>query len=502
MFIIDQAGDGTRGPDVSPDHPIKKKYPAAYLLVSKGKLWWVLENSENKIEQITDEHGNPLTWKTPPHGQPTSVEPIFETDPRIGQQQQKPEPSAQQADGAQVQQVLSSEAFSALAQQMNKLGISVENASASSRSVTFGSQIEKFDGSRPEKLREWLRSVEKFASLSNTAPLDMAYMASKDHVSTFLGKYKEVNKGWTACKEELKAWFGQVVDKHHAQQLLTRCRQGRLNVQMYSQKLEELAQDVWSQSELQSTVAQRQLLNIFIEGLTNPAIRKKLMRSRAASFHEAVKLATEEQNLEIRFNLREGSRPGLARSGSRSNGYRLDEDDNIVMPPGPMYVDQYPGEEDMDTIEAPINRVRNRQRSNRIRCYKCHKFGHKRDECYRNRRVMEVKRVAQGQQGHGGQGQGQVRGETRTCYLCQKKGHLRRNCPDLQNQGQGQGQGRPRFQGQGRPQPQLAPTLPQHPQPLMSTMVPGCYYQCTSEGKLVPAWPQGQGQQGSSNPVA
>ena len=64
---------------------------------------------------------------------------------------------------------------------MNKLGISVENASASSRSVTFGSQIEKFDGSRPEKLREWLRSVEKFASLSGTQPLDMAYMASKDH---------------------------------------------------------------------------------------------------------------------------------------------------------------------------------------------------------------------------------------------------------------------------------------------------------------------------------
>ncbi len=117
---------------------------------------------------------------------------------------------------AQVQQVLSNEAFNALAQQMNKLGISMENASASSRSATFGSQIEKFDGSRPEKLREWLQSVEKFASLSGTQPLDMAYMASKDHVSTFLGKYKQVNKGWLACKEELKAWFGQVVDKHHA----------------------------------------------------------------------------------------------------------------------------------------------------------------------------------------------------------------------------------------------------------------------------------------------
>ena len=132
----------------------------------------------------------------------------------------------------------------------------MENASASSRSVTFGSQIEKFDGSRPEKLREWLRSVEKFASLSCTQPLDMAYMASKDRVSTFLGKYKQVNKGWLSCKEELKAWFGQVVDKHHAQQVLTRCRQGRLNIQMYSQKLEGLAQDVWSQSELESTNAQ------------------------------------------------------------------------------------------------------------------------------------------------------------------------------------------------------------------------------------------------------
>ena len=107
----------------SPDHPVKKQYPKAYLLVSKGKLWWVLENAENKIEQVTDEHGNPLTWKTPAHGQPTSAEPIFETDPRKGQQQQKPEASAQQAEVAQVQQVLSTEAFNALAKQMNKLGI-------------------------------------------------------------------------------------------------------------------------------------------------------------------------------------------------------------------------------------------------------------------------------------------------------------------------------------------------------------------------------------------
>ena len=52
---------------------------------------------------------NPSTWPT------TSVEPIFETDPRKGQQQ-KPEASAQQADVAQVQQVLSTEAFNALAQ--------------------------------------------------------------------------------------------------------------------------------------------------------------------------------------------------------------------------------------------------------------------------------------------------------------------------------------------------------------------------------------------------
>ena len=64
--------------------------------------------------------------------------------------------------------------------------------------------------------------LEKFASVSGTQPLDMAYMASIDHVSIFLGKYKQVNKDWVACKEELKACFGQVVDKHHAQHLLTR----------------------------------------------------------------------------------------------------------------------------------------------------------------------------------------------------------------------------------------------------------------------------------------
>ena len=55
-----------------------------------------------------------------------------------------------------------------------------------------------------------MHSMEKYATLSGTGIIDIAYSVSKGPVSRFLGKYKKKNKGWKKLKE-LKG-FGEVVE--------------------------------------------------------------------------------------------------------------------------------------------------------------------------------------------------------------------------------------------------------------------------------------------------
>ncbi len=81
-FIIDEAPNGTVGPDVHPEHPVKKQYPAAYLMVVEGTLVWVLNNKKGEAVQIQESKTKaPLVWAEPGEGRPTSVIPILATRP-------------------------------------------------------------------------------------------------------------------------------------------------------------------------------------------------------------------------------------------------------------------------------------------------------------------------------------------------------------------------------------------------------------------------------------
>ena len=101
----------------------------------------------------------------------------------------------------------------------------------------------------------------------------------------------------------------EITDESEAIAVLRRIRQGPdESVQMYSERLLRVAEDAYPPScqadKSGYDLVQRQLLDIFCDGLFHDYLRMKVMRANSKTFEEAVEIAMQEQNLRKRFNLR------------------------------------------------------------------------------------------------------------------------------------------------------------------------------------------------------
>ena len=101
--------------------------------------------------------------------------------------------------------------------------------------TTMGAQgiakiVPSFDGSNPKEFKDWIKSIEKFVTLTqveNERVKFVAYQASKGPVSNFLKRYLSRNpeENWRRVKAELRSCFGEVVYSQHALLLLRKVRQ-------------------------------------------------------------------------------------------------------------------------------------------------------------------------------------------------------------------------------------------------------------------------------------
>ena len=133
-------------------------------------------------------------------------------------------------------------------------------------------------------------------------------------------------------------------------------------------------------------------MGYFIDGLREDPLKMKIMRENPQLFQNAVTIATREQNLRRRFQLRTGHAPGAG------GNHQIDE---VV----PMEVDHY------------------RQK---IKCNYCHKIGHLIADCRARRRDGQVN-LAQIRQDKGRYRRSVV------CYQCGEPGHLARECGKRSN---------------------------------------------------------------------
>lgn len=258
--------------------------------------------------------------------------------------------------------------------------------------TTMGAQsvakiVQNFDGSKPKEFKNWVKSIEKFATLTNI-PVErtkfIAYQASKGPVSDFLKRYldQHADHNWGQIKAELKGRFGEVVDSQYALLLLRKVKQTPSEtVQVYAERLLAIGEDAFDGQD--QGAVQRQLVGYFIDGLFLDSLKLKVMRENPDNFHAAVNIATREQNLRKRFQLR--------------TGYSVAEQSSAA------------GIEPME-----IGHMRNKDR-----CHFCHKKGHHVKDCRLRKKDRQVNATGTSQS---------ARPNDVICYHCKKPGHFARNC--------------------------------------------------------------------------
>ena len=254
----------------------------------------------------------------------------------------------------------------ALAQAQLFLNINRELTNLSQTLTTQGisTVVQKFDG-QSRNFREWMKSIEKYATLVNV-PDDrkklIAYQSSSGAVSGFIHRYMlaNPNQTWQHMKQQLAVRFSDVTDSQMALSLLRNCKQKTgESIHVFAERLLSLAEEAYNNQG--GEAVERQLIDVFVDGLQNDHYKLKVLRDHPDTLQAAIGLCTNEQNLRARVNM----------SHSRST---LE----------PMEVDHSRGQRFRSNNRpnrfSRVNAVDNGSRRP-VRCWHCGQEGHVIKEC-------------------------------------------------------------------------------------------------------------------------
>ena len=274
-----------------------------------------------------------------------------------GQAQAQQQPLIQGQPQPQVQVDPAVQAF-------QNLRVELANVTQALTAQGISSIVNKFDGN-PKNFREWIKSIEKYAVLVN-ADEDrkkiIAYQSSGGAVSGFIQRYMQANVAhtWAQMKAQLAVRFSDVTDNQMALSLLRQVRQkAGENIQNYAERILSLAEEAYDNQG--GDAIEKQLIDIFIDGLLNDQLKLKILRDQPDTLQGAVAIFTSEQNLRTRVQM----------SHHDSNNNHT-----------PMEVDHSRGQR--FKFKNKFNRVNstfNTETQRQIRCWHCGMLGHISRDC-------------------------------------------------------------------------------------------------------------------------
>ena len=106
-------------------------------------------------------------------------------------------------------------------------------------------------GGDPKKFRTWIKEVKKYRVVlgaNSDCTKTIAYQTAEGPVSDFIQRYSQQNDNvpWDNLKRELTTRFAEITDAQHAMYVLRRTKQKAAEtVQLFAERLLELAEDAW-----------------------------------------------------------------------------------------------------------------------------------------------------------------------------------------------------------------------------------------------------------------
>lgn len=310
------------------------------------------------------------------------------------QQQEQLMMQQQQQQQTQAQQTSTEQSLSGILNSVRGVKREISSQSEELKSLgqllaaqNISNQVKSFSGKASE-YNDWIKSIDKYMQLSGCSEIRAKYVAfqtSSGVVSDFIERFLHgdgifQDSSWATLKSQLKIRFGEIQDEQHALAQLQKLRQkSSESAAVFGERVYALAKEAFPEG-LDQLPVQRQLISILVDGLHNRAVKMKLLRENPKELAKAMTLATEEETIRKRFEMRAG-------------------------PGGKDYVTDVTDDRDIEPMD--ISHIRQQV------CFKCQKKGHLAKHC-KNRLVAQV----------------QSRRELR-CWHCNFPGHIRRMCPHL-----------------------------------------------------------------------
>ena len=112
----------------------------------------------------------------------------------------------------------------------------------------------------------------------------------------------------------------------YARQRLKRLSQKKgESVQNFFQRIHSLAEESYPGQDIRQPVLQEQLMEIFVDGLAESSMARRLLRVRPETLDHALRLATQEQSANRTFQLRRGEEEMEVDEIRRGNSYPADQ---------------------------------------------------------------------------------------------------------------------------------------------------------------------------------
>ena len=236
----------------------------------------------------------------------------------------------------------------------------------------ISSTVQKFDGTA-KNFREWVKSIEKYAILVNMPDHRkklVVYQTSSGAVSGFIQRYIQANTDntWQQLKEQLSVRFSDVTDRKMALSLLRPVKEKTgESIQVFAERILSLAEMAYLNQG--GDAVKRQLIDIFVDGITNDSLKMKILRDQLHTLQGAIAIATNEQNLRVRVQ--------ISHSHAQSSQ------------PEPMEVDLSRGQKFRCQNQFRYRRINSANPAQNLRqdkCWNCGMFGHISPKCRTNDR--------------------------------------------------------------------------------------------------------------------
>ena len=172
--------------------------------------------------------------------------------------------------------------------------------------------IRPFGGESSERFQMWLGDMQRALTQlgdddarARTLVLQTLTGPAADYATREIRRNPGIT--WTALKTKLDERYSDLADAQFARQRLRRMVQAKTeNVQNYFERIMTAATAAYGETKLQDEYVQEELIQVFIDGMTQDNTVKRLIRLNLKNMDDALKAATQEQQAQKAFSLRRG----------------------------------------------------------------------------------------------------------------------------------------------------------------------------------------------------